>query len=593
MKKLLLLSILIASFNSVRATHISAGEITIKHIQNFEYEVKITFYAHCCDVFMTLYDVDVKIYQRDGAQLISTINLPKTYGGIVPYTNFSCGNNPLTSEKAEYMDTITLSPNTYYHPGGYLFQYQSCCRISNLLNIQNSSNSGGSIVTLFPPVVDGNGSQFINSTPDLNFPFSEFSVNQHPFISNYGGSDPDGDSLSYTFYTPFEDAAVTLGTPSSITGIWPDPTTQYSPIMWATGYGVDNQIHGFPGPNPSPNRLKIDSITGILSAIPDSPTPSRFAVGIWCREYRNGVLIGSVFRETTIYNRNGQISQNNPPQINIPQLQSLATWDADTMIFTGSPVCVQIGVTDPDSMADIQIEAVYSDYDPGDLTFVQTNAIILNPDTFQTALCFQPDSFLPYTTRGDVVAMNPGCYDLRGDTLPFYFKFIGYSNAGCGGNFTIPMTASAGSIDLFSFLTNSPNQGGIWFDIDGNNHMSPNGFLEWKYITTPKTYNFIYVQQEPNYPADTAYLRLNFVYPNSLNLLDKNSIKIYPNPAQDVLNISGNTDNLTFEIFDIHGKTVELTILYKGKNAINVKDLPNGIYILKSANIREKFIINR
>lgn len=155
------------------------------------------------------------------------------------------------------------------------------------------------------------------------------------------------------------------------------------------------------------------------------------------------------------------------------------------------------------------------------------------------------------------------------------------------------MTASAGSIDLFSFLTNSPNQGGIWFDIDGNNHMSPNGFLEWKYITTPKTYNFIYVQQEPNYPADTAYLRLNFVYPNSLNLLDKNSIKIYPNPAQDVLNISGNTDNLTFEIFDIHGKTVELTILYKGKNAINVKDLPNGIYILKSANIREKFIINR
>ena len=78
--------------------------------------------------------------------------------------------------------------------------------------------------------------------------------------------------------------------------------------------------------------------------------------------------------------------------------------------------------------------------------------------------------------------------------------------------------------------------------------------------------------------------------------VDLNSIKIYPNPVNDILNIDlPNEVESTIEIYDILGKRV-LKQIINSSSAINVQRLKAGIYILKitqgEANLSKRLIIN-
>lgn len=60
------------------------------------------------------------------------------------------------------------------------------------------------------------------------------------------------------------------------------------------------------------------------------------------------------------------------------------------------------------------------------------------------------------------------------------------------------------------------------------------------------------------------------------------SIKIYPNPARDFLNISSNYEILAIEIIDFYGRTISFQNTNNLKNiTINTNNLNNGIYTLK------------
>lgn len=73
-----------------------------------------------------------------------------------------------------------------------------------------------------------------------------------------------------------------------------------------------------------------------------------------------------------------------------------------------------------------------------------------------------------------------------------------------------------------------------------------------------------------------------------------NKIVLYPNPVVNVLNVDL-LDNLidskeSFNIIDVNGRVVLNGTLTDGVNQINVENLTQGIYILKSKNINKKFI---
>jgi hypothetical protein len=582
MKKLCLsLASFLLAFVNLHATHVVGGEIRMTHISGFQYKIELSIYRDMSGIPVPA-TATVEAYRRISPVSVHNWSLTRDSISIVPPQTLGCGSPILTVEQHHFSGIFTLDTNVFNHPAGYYLVSQTCCRNGGVVNLLNSSGQGWTIVTMIPPIIS-NGQPLVNSSPVLSSPMSDFAIQGHPYYMDFGGTDPDGDSLSYVLYSPFDDGALTSGSVTSVSTPYPDPTTHIAPIQWANCYNESNQINGASNStctsSNEPDRLKIDPATGELTMIPGSP-PGYYVYGIWCREYRNGQLIGSVFRDFQISITNNQLDPNNAPQVHVPQLQALANWDADTMIFTGSPVCVQLGVTDPDSIADIEIEAVYSDYDPGDLAFLQNYGVILNPDTFQTALCFQPDSFLPYTTRGDVVALNPGCFDLRGDTLPFYFKFVGYSNAGWGGIVDLQIGTSQ-LIPLFSLLNHNPNPGGSWYDLDNSGLLNANNEFVANNVTSPASYRFMYIDQQPNYPPDTALLTLNFVMPSGLeNSLD-NDVSIYPNPSNGnmTIEVQENLIGAEAEVYSYDLKRIQSFRIEKQRSNIQIEK--PGLYFIR------------
>lgn len=95
-----------------------------------------------------------------------------------------------------------------------------------------------------------------------------------------------------------------------------------------------------------------------------------------------------------------------------------------------------------------------------------------------------------------------------------------------------------------------------------------------------------------NTPNFFVFDDFNGVGPMSISEnFDSNQLLIYPNPAQNIINISLEVDGETITIVDISGKIVLDKInLNKGVTSIDISRLQSGIYFIKQDNRVEKFI---
>lgn len=73
----------------------------------------------------------------------------------------------------------------------------------------------------------------------------------------------------------------------------------------------------------------------------------------------------------------------------------------------------------------------------------------------------------------------------------------------------------------------------------------------------------------------------------SVEDLTQNSVKIYPNPVKEILNISGITNQQNYQILSIDGKVLKNGTTEK---SINVNQLSKGVYLLKLEKNTFKFI---
>ena len=66
--------------------------------------------------------------------------------------------------------------------------------------------------------------------------------------------------------------------------------------------------------------------------------------------------------------------------------------------------------------------------------------------------------------------------------------------------------------------------------------------------------------------------------------LSEKELHIYPNPADDMLNILINepSKNMKASILDSTGKIVKSIKLKSGENSINIHNLPSGTYIIRA-----------
>lgn len=269
------------------ATHNRAGEITYRHITGYTYEFTVTTYTKLSGESEGADRPRLQIVWGDGnADSIDRISrIPTQY--------------------ADVFQNIYRMYHTYTGPGRYIVSMADPNRIDNIINMTNSVNTvfyiEDTVIILNPNNVG------YNSSPTLfNQPLDAANVGQR-FVHNPNAFDIDGDSLVFTLIPPKQSQTANVN-----------------------GYLYPNQIRS--GLN---NQFNINANTGeIIWEYPQ--LTGIYNIAILIKEYRAGLLIGTVVRDMQIF---VDSTNNRPPVLQIPQ---------NICVVAGDSVRFSVSASDPD-----------------------------------------------------------------------------------------------------------------------------------------------------------------------------------------------------------------------------------------------------
>jgi gliding motility-associated-like protein len=130
-----------------------------------------------------------------------------------------------------------------------------------------------------------------NSSPTFGQAPPLFLCKDRGFTYDHSATDLDGDSLVYSFYSPYDTLAGGSGANGG-TNLVPYVVNSelfLATVDWKAGYSASSPLNAG-GP-----ALTIDPISGILTGTPTAL--GKFVVGIKVSEYRNGVLLSEIGRD--------------------------------------------------------------------------------------------------------------------------------------------------------------------------------------------------------------------------------------------------------------------------------------------------------
>lgn len=285
-KTILLLALLLFT-STILATHVVGGGITYTKMENDNYLLEVKLYRDCSPGTAQL-PGNVNVQCRRGNDGTNPGNFGSHVLPLISVTNLqpavpACAFDPgICVEEAIYQSVVTIPDG----PGGYHLYYTICCRNGTILNINNPLGARETFYAYIPE--RGTLTPDVNSSPQFTGVPPVYVCAGQPLDLSFAANDPDGDSLAYYFYTPFDGNAgngITYG-PGS-----PPNNINISTVTWANGFGATDPLDPNPGLLPG---LTIDN-TGFITGIP--PAPGQYVVGVMIDEYRDGVLIGRISRD--------------------------------------------------------------------------------------------------------------------------------------------------------------------------------------------------------------------------------------------------------------------------------------------------------
>jgi hypothetical protein len=142
--------------------------------------------------------------------------------------------------------------------------------------------------------------------------------------------------------------------------------------------------------------------------------------------------------------------------------------------------------------------------------------------------------------------------------------------------YNIWRTQDDAGVGPFVLLNSSPVTGLTYADVHPNT--TEPGSMWYYFVTTPMVRSYDNVQIcEPS--SDTILITFPAV---GVNNLGGNSINVYPNPANDVVNIVSTTDIRTVEVLNYIGQLVYTNTSVSGKTMqLHVSTLQAGVYFVK------------
>lgn len=405
-----------------QATHIVGGEFELIHLQGNRYQLSLILYSDniniedpaAIDPYAT-----VHLWQKSANTRVRSISLPKVSHTQVAYTNPDCAIPQLSTSKVIYSAEITLEESIFNHEQGYYINYERCCRNGVINNIERPGEVGQAFYLEFPAVAK-NGVQFINSSPSLFPPLSDFARLGYPFYFDFRGTDADGDSLAYSLVTPL------AGSSSQAQGnVLPPPRpAPYTPVQWAPGYSREQMVPGNPA-------LRINS-EGFIQLTPTQT--GLFVFSVMAEEFREGKKIGEVRRDfqLLVYDYEGS---DFPPSLQA-QKQAGGPFYKDEIILTDQDFtdfennrCLSLQVSDQDvdsqgedggwEPLEFRIRPLnFSGTSTEGFLSVSRGGVNQDQRTFNLELCLPlcpPNQNEPYIF--DVIAYDDACALPLSDTL--------------------------------------------------------------------------------------------------------------------------------------------------------------------------------
>lgn len=372
----LFFAILFTHFSTIAyGTHIVGGELELQHIQGDRYQLGLILYFDNISGLPGARDPNatVFIFRKSDDELVNQFTLPRVSNARVPYTSPDCAVGSLSTDRLYYRSTVRLREISYNDPEGYYIVYERCCRNGSIQNIFDPGGAGQAFYLEFPAVVKDT-QPFINSSPQLFPPLSDYACVNQPFQFNFGGTDLDGDSLVYSLATP-------LNGHSSRNQPVPDfpQSAPYEPIQFLDGYSIASMIPGKP-------PLQIDAKTGFLEVT--AAETGLFVFSVRCEEYRDGEKIGEVVRDFQMLVLD--CPSANSPTVFAEDKDGLRVQVTDTLIYEPGRIdnCLKLFVTDPDSLNTIRTSIIPIGFQENDFTIVgERNRIMSGADTLVYDFC--------------------------------------------------------------------------------------------------------------------------------------------------------------------------------------------------------------
>ena len=538
-----LTSLALALSFSLSASHLITGYMYYDYVSTngnqITYDVYLDLYGDATGISMP---ATAGIYYKELNGTAAAQSVSASQFGSSTAISGNCGSS-YSVNVYTYKTTITLTKNK-----SYSFAFSSCCRPPTIANIANPSSQGSYI-----------GMILVTGKADVR-PYNN-SVDFQPEVNTaYVGStaayeicsaDPDNDSLGFAIVPPKG------GTASSLTS---------SNLTYATGYTNANPLG-------TGSSVSIDTNNRML--VVNSNIQQNAVVNVRIVEYAKDTtgtykIMSVIFKEMII----NVIASSSTPPSSIEFSGAAGNYASDTItVTTSQPIYPHQANFDSTQLILVDPNGLSTNYVLGFSSLTATyNAFIFSLS----------DSLSPglWTLIGalntDSMALRGSCNKPLIDTINFFV--------------TPPPPVLVGPSDSIYAPANTTYTMTNYQYVDSISYALSNATL----ISSAPDFSSFEIQWGPtNGPAaftvyaynggiaDTAAIDVT-IHGIGINELD-GSVVLYPNPAEDVIYLSGVPVHTTFEL---RNNTGQLLRTGTAEDRIDLRTLPSGTLLLTLKNQR-------